>query len=196
MGLVENIPGSSHRGKNSKKVTKVFSLAKLTNPRQHLTCRFAAGKNRDFDAIFYYGDWCGIELKPCNMTANYINQPLSKCMTSNFKNCWPHLNILFLPQKGVFRVSPSVSFQASFANQLLLLGFFNWVPMQDLGLVIITSCIKVLQVISNRYTGNNRFSGNDRFSGLKEPDRFFRYTGRLLYLITLSLPFNVHVKFA
>ena len=37
--------------------------------------------------------------------------------------------------KKVFR-GPSVSFQASFANQLLLLGFFNWVPMQDLGLVI------------------------------------------------------------
>ena len=33
------------------------------------------------------------------------------------------------------------------------------------------------------YTGNNRFSGNDRYSGLWEPDRFFRYSRRLLYTI-------------
>ena len=36
------------------------------------------------------------------------------------------------------------------------------------------------------YTGNDRFSGNDRYSGLQEPDRFFRYIRRLLYLATVK----------
>ena len=32
------------------------------------------------------------------------------------------------------------------------------------------------------FTANDYFSGNDRYSGTKNPDRFFHYNGRCLYL--------------
>ena len=37
------------------------------------------------------------------------------------------------------------------------------------------------------YIGNNPYSGNYRYSGLQEPDRFFRYIRRLLYIHLLSI---------
>ena len=32
------------------------------------------------------------------------------------------------------------------------------------------------------FTANDYFSGNDRYSGTKNPDRFFHYNGRCLYI--------------
>ena len=35
-------------------------------------------------------------------------------------------------------------------------------------------------------TAYDRFGGNDRFSGTKNPDRFFHYNGRCLYLSVVA----------
>ena len=40
-----------------------------------------------------------------------------------------------------------------------------------------------LQTIINEVTAIDRFCGIDLFSGTKNPDRFFHYNGRCLYLL-------------